>query len=257
MFELPVRQSGSAGSPVILFLHGSPLSGRMWQPQLDLLAEFHCIAPDLPGHGESAHLPVSMADIIEGLAALIRDASPSGKAHVVGLSFGGVVAQQLMVDWPEVVDHAILSGTATRMSRLVVWIAMLNEPVLRLLRPNQLAALLCLQFGIPTRYRDMMSGDFKVFSPRTLSEVMQTYLQIEMPTDTKSRTLIAVGEKETFYAKRAARLLSRSIPGARGVMVRGYGHVWNLEAPDLFAETVRAWTGDRELPDQLAQLGAV
>lgn len=254
--ELHLRESGSPGNPAILFLHGSPLSGRMWQPQLDLLKEFHCLAPDLPGHGGSATLPIDMQDTVNRLADLIRDSSPTGKAHLVGLSFGGVVAQRLMVDRPEIVDHVILSGTATRMSRLLVWMAMLNEPLLRLLRPDQLAALVCLQFGIPSRYRLMMSDDFKAFSPRTLSQVMQTYLQIEMPTQTESRTLVAVGQKETFYAKRAARALSRSIPGAVGVMVLRYGHVWNLEAPDLFAHAVRAWCADRELPQGLTPLGA-
>ncbi len=155
---------------------------------------------------------------------------------------------------PDVVDHVILSGTATRMSKVLVWISMLNEPILRLLRPEQLAALVCLQFGIPAQYRAMMGNDFKAFSSRTLSRVMQTYLEIETPSATQSPTLVAVGQKETLYAKRAARTLSRSIPGARGVIVPGYGHVWNLESPDLFVETVRAWVTDRPLPNRLLRL---
>jgi len=246
--KLFVHESGNPKNPTILFLHGSPLSGRMWQPQLENLDEFHCLAPDLPGHGRSATLPLSMADIVQRLSELIEGTSPNGKTHVVGLSFGGVVAQALMVAAPEQVDHVILSGTAARMSKLLVWMSMLNEPILRMLRPKQLAAVVCWQFGIPAKYRDQLSDDFAAFSAKTLTDVMTTYLDIEIPTKTKSPTLVAVGHKETIYAKSAGRLLTRTIPGAKGVIVPNCGHVWNLEAPVLFTDTVRAWVTDRELP---------
>lgn len=252
--RLHVREAGPPSAHAVVFLHGSPLSGRMWEPQLERLSDFHCLAPDLPGHGESAQFPVVLPEIVRDLAALVREKAPLGKASIVGLSFGGVVAQALMIAAPDVVDHVILSGTATRMSRLLFGISMLNEPVLRLLRPEQVAALVCLQFGIPSRFREAMSEDFRAFSPRTLSQVMRTYLEIETPTRTVSPTLVAVGARETFYAKRAARALSRAIPGAKGVIVPRWGHVWNLEAPDLFSDTVRAWVADRPLPEGLSPL---
>lgn len=252
--KLFVHESGDPKSQPILFLHGSPLSGRVWQPQLERLTEFHCLAPDLPGHGQSASFPVSMPDIVKRLSDLIASSSPAGKAHVVGLSFGGVVAQALMIGAPDRVDHAILSGTAARMSKLLVWMSMLNEPFLRLLSPKQLAAIVCWQFGIPAKFRNQLSDDFQAFSSKTLANVMKTYLNIEIPTKTKSPTLVAVGQKETIYAKAAARLLNRSIPGSNGIIVPSCGHVWNLEAPDLFSETVRAWIEDRELPSGLLPL---
>lgn len=75
-----------------------------------------------------------------------------------------------------------------------------------------------------------------------------------MPAASRSPTLVAVGEKETFLAKRAARALSRAIPEAKGVSVPGVGHVWNFQVPDLFCETVRSWTNDRPLPAGLRPL---
>jgi len=249
--SMPVLEAGLPGGQEILFLHASPLAGRMWLPQLERLTEFHCLAPDLPGHGRSASIPIDMHQIVSELVSLIRETSPSQKAHIVGLSFGGVVAQALMVDAPDAIDHVVLSGTATRMSRALVWIAMLNEPVLRLLSPDQLAGLLCLQFGIPAKHRAALRDDFQSFSPRTLAQVMAAYRDIETPAHTKSPTLVAVGQKETLYARRAARNLCRTIPGAKGFVVPRCGHVWNLEAPDLFSETVRSWILDRPLPQGL------
>ena len=249
--KLHVSKCGSPEKPAIVFLHGSPLSGRMWQPQLEHLTDFYCLAPDLPGHGQSAPITLGMQDLVEQLAHLINGSALNGKAHLVGLSFGGVVAQAIMVRAPEVVDHVILSGTSTRMNKLLVWLSMLNEPILRFLRPEQVAALVCMQFGISAQHRRMMSDDFKVFSSKTLTKVMQTYLEIEMPAKTHSPTLVAVGQKETVYAKRAARALVRGIPGARGVVVPDRGHVWNLEAPELFTQTVQSWLTDHPLPEGL------
>ena len=99
--ELFVTESGSFGAPMILFLHGSPLSSRMWQPQLEAMRDFHCVAPDLPGHGQSAMInQFNLGQIVETLVNLIRQTSPHGKTHLVGLSFGGVVAQALMTAAP-------------------------------------------------------------------------------------------------------------------------------------------------------------
>ena len=64
-------------------------------------------------------------------------------------------------------------------------------------------------------------------------------------------TLVVVGEKEPGISKRHARTICRSAEGMVGKIVRGVGHVWNLEAPDLFNEMVRAWLSGKPLPSTL------
>lgn len=255
-----VHESGPRLGPTILFLHGSPLSGRMWQPQLEGLPEFHCLAPDLPEHGQSAHLaPFSMADTVARLAALIRRSTAQGRAHLVGLSFGGVVAQAMMVDAPDVVDHVILSATATRfggplMAALKLQMA-LSDPLLRLLSPSQLGSLVAVQFGIPRAYRPAMGEDMKRVPPAAMARfILATYADITTPTRARQPVLVAVGKNETPVAKWMAKRLRQIIVGARGVMVPGGGHVWNLQHPMLFNDVVRAWVRDEPLPARLLPL---
>ena len=63
--------------------------------------------------------------------------------------------------------------------------------------------------------------------------------------------MVTVGEMETVVAKGDARKLATRIKGARGVLVPGVGHVWNLEAADLFNKTVRTFVKDTPLPPEL------
>jgi pimeloyl-ACP methyl ester carboxylesterase len=46
----PLDQARPAGNPIV-FLHGGGLSARSWEPIVVRLPEFHCLAPNLPGHG--------------------------------------------------------------------------------------------------------------------------------------------------------------------------------------------------------------
>lgn len=247
-------------APAILFLHASPLSGRMWLPQLERLCAFHCLAPDLPEHGQSAHIgPFRMEDAVSRLADLIRRATPDGTAHVVGLSFGGVVAQALMAQVPEVVGHVILSGTSARLgscllAALRLQVA-LSRPLLTWLRPDQLSALTAMQMGVPKAYRALLGEDMQRVPPEALTRFLTaTYAGIVTPPDPHTPVLVAVGSKETPVAKAMARRLCQTMAGARGAMVPGAGHLWNLQFPDLFADMVRAWITDQPLPRQLLPL---
>jgi pimeloyl-ACP methyl ester carboxylesterase len=255
MDQLFVNETGSFGAPVILFLHACPLSSRMWQPQLERLRDFHCVAPDLPGHGQSAAIkPMEMREVVKKLADLIRQTSPSDKAHVVGLSYGGVVAQALMLAAPDVVDHVILSGTSTRLNKFLVFLQSLNTPLMRFLKPKQLAGIISSQFKIPEVYQEKLIEDLKDFSIDTFQQVMWSYTSIVTPTKTASPTLVAVGENETPLAKKAALALSSSIHAASGILVPSAAHIWNLQYPDLFADMVRAWVSDQPLPETFLPL---
>jgi len=258
--KLFVYESGLTTQPAILFLHGSPLSGRMWQPQLEALKEFHCLAPDLPEHGRSAGItPFDMQDTIQRLVTLIKESTPSGRAHVVGLSFGGVVAQALLNQAPEVVDHVILSGTSARGGKTFLAILKvyldINKPFLALLPPHWIAALFNWQFGIPKQYAPMLSEDVHVIKGEALSRLIySTYGDIVTPASPHSRVLVAVGQRETPAAKMMARRLFHTISGSKGVIVSRATHVWNMQSPELFNAVVRAWLSDQPLPEGLLPL---
>ncbi|MHB1417817.1 MAG: alpha/beta fold hydrolase [Chloroflexota bacterium] len=255
MSDLFVYESGPGDTPTVVFLHGAGLSGRMWQPQFERLPDLHCLAPDLPEHGASLDAgPFRLQEAARLVADVVRRRATGGRAHVVGLSLGGAVAQALMLAAPDVVDHVILSGTSTRLSRVLIALQALNVPVLRFTSPERRVALLARSFQIPPQYLDLLREDMARFTAAAFGRVNRSYGEIEVPRRTESPTLVLVGEKETGIAKSAARRLSREIPGARGAMVAGVGHVWNLQAPDLFAVTVRAWIADRPLPPELRPL---
>jgi hypothetical protein len=59
--------------------------------------------------------------------------------------------------------------------------------------------------------------------------------------------LVAVGGKETPFARSMARKLVSQIPGAEGILIPGLGHVWNMQDPQLFAQVARAWFIEGEI----------
>lgn len=255
-----VRESGEVALPAILFLHSSPLSGRMWAPQMESLVDFHCLAPDLPGHGMSAGLgDVSVDDTIHQLADLILAKAPSGRAHVVGHSYGGVIAQALVSAVPGVVDRVLLSGSSApldpRMQYAMAWYIRINQVFMRLMKPEKLAKLLAWQYDIPEAYTFAMQEEIARVSPKTMANILlRTYTDIRTPTRTTNPVLVAVGEKETSFARIMALRLVRMIPGSKGVVIPDVGHIWNLESPDLFTGVARSWFLKGTLPQGLALL---
>lgn len=253
--DLYVREAGSRVAPTIVFLHGGPLSSAMWLPQFERLADYHCLAPDLPEQGKSADIgPFTLEDAARRVAELIRERVPGRRAHVVGLSAGAAVAVRLLRDAPEVVDHMLASGAPTRISPFLAKLNDLNEPVIRWLGPERLTNLVMQQFHIPQEYRALILEGIRESKPEFIRHYDYELTKIVLSGEARAPLLITIGQKETLPAKRAARELCRVIAGAQGRMVPHVGHVWSLEAPDLFAETVRAWITDSPLPSSLVAL---
>lgn len=107
---LHYAQAGS-GEPLLL-LHATPGSWRAFRPLAPLLAsDFHTIALDTPGYGNSDPLPAEVS--IEAMAASVvalLDALELPRAHVLGLHTGNKIAAALAAQFPDRVDRVVLAG---------------------------------------------------------------------------------------------------------------------------------------------------
>jgi pimeloyl-ACP methyl ester carboxylesterase len=87
----------------VVLIHGHPFDRTLWEPQLAALAGgFRVLAPDLRGFGRSPVTPgcVLMREYAADIGELL-DALGIGRAAVVGLSMGGLVAMELAAAAPE------------------------------------------------------------------------------------------------------------------------------------------------------------
>lgn len=119
MESLFYRENDGKGADAIVFIHGGGISGRMWQEALNGIADYHCLAPDLPGHGESRQItPFSLTNAVEGLVALIQDHVPAQRAAIVAISVGAPVTIELIRRYPDILAHTRTGTVSTDSTRL-------------------------------------------------------------------------------------------------------------------------------------------
>lgn len=105
------RRGEADRRPTIVFLHGTRLSGAAWASQVNALgSEFHCLAPDLAGHGDAADVRFTVDVAAARVADLIEREAHGGRAILVGLSLGGYVAMAVAADRPDLVTGLVISG---------------------------------------------------------------------------------------------------------------------------------------------------
>lgn len=254
--DLYVTESGLFGAPMILYIHGSPLSARMWQPQFDAMKDFHNVAPDLPGHGQSSEIkPLPKNELVESIISLIRQTSPNEKTHLVAYSSGTVIAQAVMAAAPALLDRVVLLDVPPRMSKLWALAHGLNLAWLHLLKPEQRGWMVAAQFGTPAESRGKFKEDLSRYSLDSYMQTWHFFADLKATPDCESPTLIVVGENENSFMKGAALFLSRRLPGGRGVTVPQVGQGWSLQQPDLTNRIIRAWLTNHLLPAGLDPLG--
>jgi pimeloyl-ACP methyl ester carboxylesterase len=273
--SLYVQETGPAGAPTIVFLHGGGGSGWMWQPQVDGLSDYHCLVPDLPEQGRSVDVkPFTIAGSAELIAELIRTRAHGGRAHVVGVSEGAQTTVALLAIAHDLVDHAVVSSAMVRPIRgagmvgpgLIRWSFRLFVAPFRNIgwwtRLNMKRAA-----GVPDEYYWQFRQTFRELTESGFTNAMIENQRFRVPQGLDSvtaPTLIVVGRREYGTMRDSARDLATALPGslacevvhARKMSV-AEEHNWNLTAPDLFTKMVRAWITGQELPAELQPLQAV
>jgi pimeloyl-ACP methyl ester carboxylesterase len=248
-------EAGSPGAPSVVFLHGGGLSSASWRPVIERLPDFHCLAPDLPEQGRSAHIPYSIAGSADEVARIIQARAHGGRAHVVALSLGGPVAFTLLRSAPGLVDRVVLSGSSGRFSPLLSAIGRSTIWMYGLFPSRWLAQATLRQQGIPERYRELVLDDITAsLSPGFMRRYMTELGSWQLPERVDAPLLMVVGELEMRASRGITRGYLRRYPGARGAIAKDATHAWCLQRPDLFADTVRAWLSGAPLPGELAPL---
>ena len=111
--SVTVHRQGSG--PAFVLLHCLGVDRHFWDFAAKLSADFTLVTYDLPGHGKTA-VPThgyGVEDLSEQLAALLRR-HDIARAHIAGISLGGLIAQCLAANHPEMVDRLVLIDTTPR-----------------------------------------------------------------------------------------------------------------------------------------------
>jgi pimeloyl-ACP methyl ester carboxylesterase len=267
--SLLIEASGPVNAPLLLFLHGGGAGGWMWQEVIARLPEYHCLSPDMPGHGDSrAGRPFSIAAAAERAAEVIQS-SGKAKAMVIGLSEGAQVAVQMLATCPKRVESALISSALLRPVAGTSWLA--SESLLRWTYRLSVAPLRGSDFwirlnmkysaGLPESYFLQFKDSFQAMDEDTFTCLMLENLKFRLPPGLERATapvLVIAGHKEYKAMRESARELAAALPNARAMTLDlgkqaslAMEHNWACYAPDLFARTVRAWIEKQALPPQL------
>jgi pimeloyl-ACP methyl ester carboxylesterase len=253
--ELYYERHGT-GEPLLL-ITGWTISAAVFEPVLDLYAEhFECIVFDHRGSGRSGgSSPRSMRAFADDAAALLTGLRIP-RAHVYGVSMGGMVAQELALRHPGRVRSLVLGGTtpggafAPRLGPLdVMAIARggLEERGLR-------APLLFseeFRREQPSRVRKLVRhfvahrSSRGAIAAQTLASAR--FSATERLHRLRAPTLVMHGERDRLVPLAASKLLAARIPDAELAVVPGAGHAYALEAPRESLELLLDWR-TRRLP---------
>ncbi len=257
MMELYVQEIGPVNAPSIIFIHGAVVAGWMWHWQVEELSQdYHCLVPDLPGHGQSPDVKTfSLENATIQIAELIRSRAHEGKAHLVGHSLGGALTLKLMETYPELIDHAIITGpSGGPLPGFMLNITRLFLPLMRrefMLRQN--ARYLHIPNNIYSAFKESQLR----FTSRTYTDVMAEVDRFRISSrlnEIQQPLLAVVGEKEPKTMFLQAHKAVSTLPNAVGRIAPKGSHGWNSIDPDLFNRMVRAWINNQPLPLELLSL---
>ncbi|MCB2228919.1 MAG: alpha/beta hydrolase [Desulfarculaceae bacterium] len=239
-------ETHGAGHPLLL-IRGIGSNLEHWYEQLPAFSpHYRVIVFDNQGIGRSGDsgAPRSIKDMAADAVAVL-DAAGAGRAHVLGLSMGGMIAQELALGWPERVAGLVLTATHCGGRHKVA--------------PTAETTALFAKLVSGETLEEQMEGRKCLFAPGTLSgrpevlaryaeacaayqapaEVMAFQWQAIQAFDSYDRlpgitapTLSLGGADDLLIPPANAELLAARIPGAALRLIADGGHQLLIEQPE-------------------------
>lgn len=258
--SLHIAWERHGSGPPLLLIHGLGYARWGWEPVLPGLAdEFDVILFDNRGIGESDAPPgpYTVADMAADATRVLDEAGVE-RAHVVGTSLGGMVAQELALSYADRVDHLVLACTtpggpkAHPMPQVTVALiaeAATLEPTVALRRfvENALApATVAERPELVERilaHRFATAQDPEAWAAQAAAGV--SFDAYERLDGLRAPTLVQHGSEDAVVDPRNADLLVRLLPHARLEEFPGTGHLFFWEQPERFVASITSFLEDR------------
>jgi 3-oxoadipate enol-lactonase len=241
--------SGPIDAPVLLLSHSIGTTAELWSPQVDqLAASFRVIRYDTRGHGRS-DVPTGEYTIEQlGCDALaVLDNAGVDRAHICGLSLGGLTAMWLAIHAAGRVGRVILASTAPRIGTPEGWTERIRQ-----VRTAGMAAIADaamprwftdgFQRSAPetvARYRSMLASCSAEGYAGCCAVIRDADLRDGIRRIT-APTLVIAGRSDPVTTPEHGRDMCASIPGARMTTLAA-AHLANVELPQPFTTEVLAF----------------
>jgi 3-oxoadipate enol-lactonase len=241
--DLRLHYALDGHGPTVLLLHAVGLDLTCWEALLPALTPvYRVLRVDLRGHGRSdvPPPPYTLDESVADLHGLLHQLQLA-PAHVVGLSFGGMVAQLLALDHPGDVRSLVLADTNSTLppearrliaergeaARLGGMAAVVESTLERWFTPGFLGSPVvarCRQRLLDDDWRGW-AGTWQAISALDTQPRLHA---IRVPV------LVITGEMDVAAPVARAQAMAEAIPGAALHVVPGAPHMAPLERPELF-----------------------
>ena len=237
-----VIDEGQRHQPALVFLHAITTRSEVWQAQARLLRQhYRVVRMDYRGHGLSTAPDhgYAFADLAADVAAVTRKLGLR-RFVLIGLSFGGMIAQAFATRYPERLTGLVLCGAACEWTEAerAMWqarlatlaeqgIEALAQPALdRWLSPayqrnHPMATETVRRYVIDTGTRVFLRCGEAILD----LNLTQALRRLRLPS------LVLVGEHDPGTPPRKSRQIARSLAGSRLVVVRDAWHFPQMERP--------------------------
>jgi 3-oxoadipate enol-lactonase len=252
---------GSPEGPAVLLVMGLALRGAIWAETRDALvaAGYRTVTMDNRGVGRSevATGGFTTATMADDAIAVLDDASVT-RAHVVGVSLGGMIAQQLALRHAGRVRGLVLQSTTAGMPRVdfipftgpfraagMVRARLSGDAdrraraALRLLTTRRYARTADLSDPRLRVYLDAMAAGVSRVGYVAQVRAASRHRAWRLLAGIRAPTLVQHGAEDHVVRAAAGRAIARRIPGARLEIYADAGHLLALQRPDSVDAVVR------------------
>jgi len=251
--RIAFERTGDPDRPGVIFLHGIGGNRTNWREQLAALsAELCCVAWDARGYGDSDD-PVGdwkFADFSRDLLRVL-DHLRWERAHVVGLSMGGRIAQDFVERSPKRVRSLILCDTFSGPQdgfgpqQRESFLRARKEPLLAGKQPRDIAPAIAdslLGSAATPEQRERLIESLSALRAAPYMQTLDVVTRHDAPADLAAirvPVLLVFGEEDRLTPPELGKRMQAQIPGSRLEVIPRAGHLVNIEQPEAFNRAAR------------------